>query len=165
MAHGHIGKSLFNQGKFDEALIHLDRQLELASYLKNVHPMAYSDVYYHKALIFSAKGRLEDAAEQYRKSLEVDNNSALVHYLLANILAKQEVECDPDGGILLIDFKANFPICSMTASSNLPFARISTPCDNKHPSKPSGEHSSGNSPVRAAGQDELTPRRFALVKK
>jgi protein O-mannosyl-transferase len=89
MAHGHIGLSLFKQDKFDEALIHYDKQLELASYLKKIHPMAYSDVYYHKALIFTAKGRLGDAAEQYKKSLEVDDNSALVHYLLANILAKQ----------------------------------------------------------------------------
>jgi len=40
-------------------------------------------------LIFTAKGRLGDAAEQYKKSLEIDDNSALVHYLLANILAKQ----------------------------------------------------------------------------
>ncbi|MGA2069956.1 MAG: tetratricopeptide repeat protein [Sedimentisphaerales bacterium] len=89
MAHGYIGLSLFKQGKFDEALIHYDKQLELASYLKKIHPMAYSDVYYHKALIFSAKDRLGDAAEQYKKSLEVDNNSALVHYCLANILVKQ----------------------------------------------------------------------------
>jgi len=51
--------------------------------------MAYSDAYYCKALIFTAKGRLGDAAEQYKKSLEVNDNSALVHYLLANILAKQ----------------------------------------------------------------------------
>jgi len=89
MAHGHIGFSLFKQGKLDEALIHLDRQLELTSYLKNVHPMAYSDVYYHKAMIFTAKGKLKDAAQQFKLSLEVDNNSALVHYLLANILVKQ----------------------------------------------------------------------------
>jgi len=89
MAHGHIGLSLFKQGKLDESLIHLDRQLELTSYLKTVHPMAYSDVYYHKALIFTAKGKLQDAAQQFKLSLEVDNNSALVHYLLANILVKQ----------------------------------------------------------------------------
>ncbi len=40
-------------------------------------------------MIYTAKGRPQDAAEQYSKSLEVDDNSALVHYLLANILAKQ----------------------------------------------------------------------------
>jgi predicted Zn-dependent protease len=40
-------------------------------------------------LIFTAKNRPQDAAEQYTKSLEVDDNSALVHYLLANILVKQ----------------------------------------------------------------------------
>ena len=89
LAHGEIGGSLYRQGKLDEALFHLDRQLELAAYLKKIHPMAYSDAYYCKGLIFTAKGRLADAAEQYKMSLEVDDNSALVHYLLANILAKQ----------------------------------------------------------------------------
>ncbi len=90
LAHGQIGESLFRQDKFDEALIHLDRQLELASYLKKIHPMAYSDVYYCKGLIFSAKGKLQEAAEQFKLSLEIDDKSALVHYLLADILVKQD---------------------------------------------------------------------------
>ena len=89
LAHGDLAGSLYRQRKFDEALPHLDRLLELAQYVKKVYPLAYSDAYYCKGLIFTAKGRPEDAAEQYRKSLEVDDNSALVHYLLANILAKQ----------------------------------------------------------------------------
>ncbi|MGA2322725.1 MAG: tetratricopeptide repeat protein [Sedimentisphaerales bacterium] len=89
LAHGELATSLYRQRKFDEALPHLDRLLELAQYVKKIHPRAYSDAYYCKGLIFTAKGRAEDAAEQYRKSLEVDDNSALVHYLLANILAKQ----------------------------------------------------------------------------
>ncbi len=89
LAHGQIGESLFRQGKFDEALIHLDRQLELASYLKKIHPMAYSDVYYCKGLIFSAKGKLQEAAEQFKLSLEIDEKSAAAHYLLADILIKQ----------------------------------------------------------------------------
>jgi tetratricopeptide (TPR) repeat protein len=89
LAHGQVGESLFGQGKFDEALIHLDRQLKLASYLKKIHPMAYSDVYYCKGLIFSAKGKLQEAAEQFKLSLEIDDKSALVHYLLADVLVKQ----------------------------------------------------------------------------
>ncbi|MGD0551685.1 MAG: hypothetical protein ABSB25_03430 [Sedimentisphaerales bacterium] len=89
LAHGQIGESLFGQGKSDEALIHLDRQLELASYLKKIHPMAYSDVYYCKGLIFSAKGKLQEAAEQFKLSLEIDDKSAMVHYLLADVLVKQ----------------------------------------------------------------------------
>jgi hypothetical protein len=88
LAHGEIGGSLYKQGKLDEALFHLDRQIELAAYLKKIHPMAYSDAYYCKALIFTAKGRLGDAAEQYKNSLEIDDNSALVHYLLAETLVK-----------------------------------------------------------------------------
>ena len=89
LAHGQTGESLFGQGKFDEALIHLDRQLELASYLKKIHPMAYSDVYYCKGLIFSAKGKLQEAAEQFKLSLEIDEKSAVAHYLLADVLVKQ----------------------------------------------------------------------------
>ena len=89
LAHGELASSLYRQRKFDEALPHLDRLLELPQYVKKIHPMAYADAYYCKGLIFTAKGRPEDAAEQYRKSLEVDNNSALVHYLLADILVKQ----------------------------------------------------------------------------
>jgi tetratricopeptide (TPR) repeat protein len=89
LAHGELATSLYRQRKFDEALPHLDRLLELAQYVKKIHPRAYSDAYYCKGLIFTVKGRPEDAAEQYKMSLEVDDNSALVHYLLANILAKQ----------------------------------------------------------------------------
>ncbi len=89
LAHGELSSSLYRQGKFDEALPHLDRLLELAQYVKKIHPRAYSDAYYCKGLIFTAKNRPQDAAEQYTKSLEVDDNSALVHYLLANILVKQ----------------------------------------------------------------------------
>jgi tetratricopeptide (TPR) repeat protein len=89
LAHGELASSLYRQGKLDEALPHLDRLLELAQYVKKIHPRAYSDAYYSKGLIYTAKGRPQDAAEQYTKSLEVDDNSALVHYLLANILVKQ----------------------------------------------------------------------------
>jgi hypothetical protein len=89
MAHGNTGLSLFKQGKFEEALIHYDKQLELATYLKKIHPMAYSDIYYHKALIFSSNGKLEESAEQFKLSLEIDEKSAVVHYLLAEVLVKQ----------------------------------------------------------------------------
>ena len=89
MAHGNTGLSLFKQGKFEEALIHYDKQLELATYLKKIHPMAYSDIYYHKALIFSSKGNLEESAKQFKLSLGIDEKSAVVHYLLAEVLVKQ----------------------------------------------------------------------------
>jgi tetratricopeptide (TPR) repeat protein len=89
LAHGGLAISLYRQEKLDEALPHLDRLLELAQYVKKIHPRAYSDAYYYNGLIFTTKGRPQDAAEQYKMSLEVDDNSALVHYLLANILAKQ----------------------------------------------------------------------------
>jgi tetratricopeptide (TPR) repeat protein len=89
LAHGQIGSLLYKQGKFDETLYHLDRVLELASYVKKVDPRAYSQAFYNKGLIFAAKGRLEDAAEQYRKSLDMQEDTALVHLQLADILAEQ----------------------------------------------------------------------------
>lgn len=90
LAHGELAGSLYRQGKFDEVLTHLDRQLELAQYVKKIHPVAYSDAYYCKGLIFTAKGRPEDAAEQFKLSLEIDEKSALVHFLLAESLIKQD---------------------------------------------------------------------------
>ena len=63
--------------------------LELGAYLKKVDPRAYSVAYYNKGLIFAAKGRLDDAVEQYRKSLELQEDSALVHCLFAEVLATQ----------------------------------------------------------------------------
>ena len=89
LAHGQIGSLLFKQGKFDETLIHLDRAIELGAYLKKVDPRAYSFAFFNKGLIFAAKGRLADAAEQYRKSLELQEDSVLAHCLLAEVLATQ----------------------------------------------------------------------------
>ena len=89
MAHGQIGYSLYSQGKFDEALSHLDRVLELAADVKKMDPRAYANAYHNKGLILANKGEWENASEQLKMELEVDKNSALVHYLLANTLVKQ----------------------------------------------------------------------------
>ncbi len=88
LAHGNLASISYKQGKYDDALFHLDKQLELAAYIKKIHPMAYSDFNYYKGMIFTEKGDLHKAAEQYKLSLEIYNNSALVHYMLANTLIK-----------------------------------------------------------------------------
>jgi tetratricopeptide (TPR) repeat protein len=89
LAHGQIGHSFYSQGKFDEALSHINRVLELAADVKKMDPRAYSNAYHNKGLILAGKGEWENASEQFKMELEVNKNSALVHYLLANILVKQ----------------------------------------------------------------------------
>ena len=89
LAHSQISGILFNQGKVGEAKTHLERAIEMASYLKEIHPRVYSDFYCNLALIFEKQDRLDDAAGNYQRSLEIFENSALVHYRLAEILIKQ----------------------------------------------------------------------------
>jgi tetratricopeptide (TPR) repeat protein len=89
LAHGQIGHSLYSQGKFDEALSHINRVLELAADVKKMDPRAYTNAYHNKGLILAGKGEWENASEQFKMELEVNKNSALVHYLLANTLVKQ----------------------------------------------------------------------------
>jgi tetratricopeptide (TPR) repeat protein len=89
LAHGELSASLYKQRKYDEALVHLDRLIELALYVKNIHPKAYSDAFYNKGLIYTAKGNPDKAAEQFKLSLEIDEKSAAAHYLLADLLIKQ----------------------------------------------------------------------------
>jgi protein O-mannosyl-transferase len=89
LAHGQMGNLLFKEKRYDEAITHFDRQLELSSYLKKIHPMAYSDAYFTKGLIFSEKGEHGKAAQQFKFSLEIDEKSAIAHYLLADALIKQ----------------------------------------------------------------------------
>jgi protein O-mannosyl-transferase len=89
LAHGQIAHPLYSQGKFDEALSHINRVLELAADVKQMDPMAYTNAYHNKGLILANKGEWKNASEQFKMELEVNKNSVLVHYLLANTLVKQ----------------------------------------------------------------------------
>ncbi len=57
LAHGELASSLYRQGKLDEALPHLDRLLELAQYVKKIHPRAYSDAYYYQRIDLHGEGQ------------------------------------------------------------------------------------------------------------
>ncbi len=89
LAHGQIGHSLYSQGKFDEALSHINRVLELAAEVKKMDPRAYANAYHNKGLILADKGEWENASEQFKMELEIEENFALAHYFLANTLVKQ----------------------------------------------------------------------------
>jgi tetratricopeptide (TPR) repeat protein len=89
LAHSQIGEAFFRQGKVDEARVHMERVLELASYMEAIHPRAFADLHRNQAVIFEAQGRLDDAAGHYQKALEIFENVALTHYQLAEVLAKQ----------------------------------------------------------------------------
>jgi tetratricopeptide (TPR) repeat protein len=89
LAHSQTAGILFRQGKINEAKSHLERTIELAGYLKEIHPRAYADFYCNLSLIAQAQGKLGEAADDYKRSLEIFENSALVHYRLAEILVKE----------------------------------------------------------------------------
>jgi len=89
LAHSQIGIAFLRQGKVDEARLHMERVLGLASYMEKIHPRAFADLHRNLAVIFEAQGRLDDAAGHYQKALEIFENVALAHYQLAEVLAKQ----------------------------------------------------------------------------
>jgi hypothetical protein len=89
LAHSQTAGIFFKQGKINEAKSHLEQAIELAGYLKEIHPRAYADFYVNLSLIAQTQGKLDEAAGDYDKSLEVFEYSALVHYRLAEILVKQ----------------------------------------------------------------------------
>jgi protein O-mannosyl-transferase len=89
LAHSQIGGMLFRQGRVDEARVHMERVLGLASYVETIHPRAFADLHCNLAAISEAEGRLDDAAGHYQKALEIFENAALTHYWLANVLVRQ----------------------------------------------------------------------------
>ncbi|MBN2018944.1 MAG: tetratricopeptide repeat protein [Sedimentisphaerales bacterium] len=88
LAQSQLADISFRQGKLEQARSYLERTIELASYLRTIHPRAYSDFYSNLAAIDQKQGRLEDAAGNYLKSLEIFENFALTHYRLAEIFVK-----------------------------------------------------------------------------
>jgi len=88
LAHGQIGEAYFRQGKVNEARLHMERVLELASYVEAIHPRAFADLHRNLAVIFEAQGELDDAAGHYQKALEIFENVAMTHYQLAEVLVR-----------------------------------------------------------------------------
>jgi hypothetical protein len=88
LAHSQIGEILFRQGKVNEARLHMERVLELASYVEAIHPRAFADLHRNLAAIFEAQGKFDDAAGHYQKALEIFENVAMTHYQLAEVLVR-----------------------------------------------------------------------------
>jgi protein O-mannosyl-transferase len=89
LAHGSVGKMLFEKGKYIEAKSHLEQTIKVAPYLKAAIPTKYAAMHFDMAADLEALGRLDDAAVYYQKSLDVWEHFALAHYQLALVLAKQ----------------------------------------------------------------------------
>jgi len=89
LAHSRICRVLTEEGKLDEARVHLEQAIELASYMKKILPPAYAALYQRLAMTLESQGRLDEAAVHYQKSLEVFENSEKVHYQFAEVLVKQ----------------------------------------------------------------------------
>jgi tetratricopeptide (TPR) repeat protein len=89
LAHGSVGKMLFEEGKYIEAKSHLEQTIKVAPYLKTAIPAKYAVMHYDMAVDLQALGRLDDAVVYYQKSLAVWEHSALAHYQLAVVLAEQ----------------------------------------------------------------------------
>ncbi len=109
-----LGFSLFQQGKSEEAIAALEKalavdpkhakahnnmalasidlgELELAEahYRESLAIEAQPAIYNDLGFVLERQGMPEDAAEQYRKSLELDPESASAHYNLAASLARR----------------------------------------------------------------------------
>jgi tetratricopeptide (TPR) repeat protein len=89
LAHGSVGKMLFEEGKYIEAKSHLEQAIKVAPYLKTAMPAKYAIMHYDMAVDLQALGRLDDAVVYYRKSLAIREHFPLAHYQLAVILAEQ----------------------------------------------------------------------------
>ena len=89
LAHNQMGGILFTKGKIEDAKAQWKQAIELSSYMQAIHPRAYADLYCNLAFTFKTQANLDDAAANYRKALEIFENSALTHYQLAEILVGQ----------------------------------------------------------------------------
>jgi tetratricopeptide (TPR) repeat protein len=92
LAHGQIMKLLFEQGKFIEAKPHLERSIELASYMKTMESRIYASIYYNYGIVLEKEDRLDEAASNYQKALDsTDYFEVLMnaHYRLARVLVYQ----------------------------------------------------------------------------
>lgn len=81
IAHNNLGKILYNSGKFEEAMEHYNRAVELKP--------ASTQPRFNLGLIYLKLGRVEEAAGQFRLALEADPDNAIAHVNLGSLLADQ----------------------------------------------------------------------------
>jgi tetratricopeptide (TPR) repeat protein len=89
LAHGRLMVYFIENDKLEDAKNQAEQRIKLAAYTKTINPRIYATAYYNLASIFEAQGKLDYAVNYYQQSLEIDNNSAIVHYRFAAALDKQ----------------------------------------------------------------------------
>jgi tetratricopeptide (TPR) repeat protein len=89
LAHGSIGKILFEEGKFTEAEFHLDQKIKFAPHIKIAFPFKYAAMHYDLAAVLQRLGKFDDAAVYYRKSLAIYEYFPQAHFQLAYVLAQK----------------------------------------------------------------------------
>jgi tetratricopeptide (TPR) repeat protein len=81
-AHSFLGTALFESGKTEEAIGHLNQALAL-------NP-GYASAHHALANAFSQRGELEQAIKHYHQTLALDPGSAKAHYNLGLVHARRE---------------------------------------------------------------------------
>ena len=92
LAHSQLVKLFFGQGNIIEAKPHLERVLELASYVKEMDSRIYASFHHGMGLIYEKENRLSDAAGEYQKALDITDYFEVVmnaNYCLGRVLARQ----------------------------------------------------------------------------
>lgn len=80
-AQSNLSGALLKRGAIDEAIIHLQRSLELEPNFQFGH--------YHLGLALLQKGNLDAAIEELRKVLAINSNDFKTYYTLGNALSKK----------------------------------------------------------------------------
>jgi tetratricopeptide (TPR) repeat protein len=79
IAHNDLGNLFFKEGKFDEAIKHYRRALEL----NRTYPMAH----FNLGNALSRIGKIEEATEQYRRAIQLTPNFSTAQYNFGRALA------------------------------------------------------------------------------
>ncbi|UCC22946.1 MAG: tetratricopeptide repeat protein [Planctomycetota bacterium] len=79
--HNNFGNVLKDSGKFDDAVEHFNKSLELKPNSPEVHN--------NLGTLLDKLGRFDEAVEHYKRALELRPNFSQAHYNLATLLAKQ----------------------------------------------------------------------------
>lgn len=81
LAHNNMGNALAREGKFDRAIIHYSKALEI----KPNYPRAHNNL----GIALAQKGKTDEAIAHYAVALRVKPDLAAAHYNLGNALAQQ----------------------------------------------------------------------------
>jgi Flp pilus assembly protein TadD len=80
IAHGNLGVALSNQGRFEEAVAHLQEALGLASdYARRTNPGLWAYAHNHLGRAYFALGKTNDAVAHLRQAVKLNPRDAAAH--------------------------------------------------------------------------------------